>query len=202
MMFHLRALMFIQSRLFRLLYSWRFGSFGRGTTVVSPIAIEGAQNIYLAEDVFIAAQTCLAAMPHTGAKSCSLMIGKGCQIGRFNHIYATDQITLEEHVLTANGVYISDNQHDYRNHEMPIMLQPILQRKAITIGSGTWLGHNVCVMGASIGRNCAVGANSVVINDIPDYCVVVGAPARIIKRYDGELKIWRSTQPDGSWTDE
>jgi len=201
MMFHLRVLMFIQSRLFRLLYSWRFGSFGSGTIVVSPIAIEGAQNIHLAEDVFVAAQTCLAAMPYTGAKSCSLVIEKGCRIGRFNHIYATDRIVLQEHVLTANGVYISDNQHDYRNTEIPILLQPILQRKPVTIGSGTWLGHNVCVMGASIGRNCAVGANAVVINDIPDYCVVVGAPARIIRRYDSESRTWKSTRSDGNWLD-
>jgi len=35
-----------------------------------------------------------------------------------------------------------------------------------------------------------VGANAVVTEDVPDYCVVAGAPARIVKRYDPETKAW------------
>jgi acetyltransferase-like isoleucine patch superfamily enzyme len=45
-----------------------------------------------------------------------------------------------------------------------------------------------------------VGANSVVTRDVPDYSIVVGAPARIIKRFDVDAKIWRRTNPDGSFT--
>lgn len=59
------------------------------------------------------------------------------------------------------------------------------------IGEGSWLEVNVCVMGATIGKHCVVGANSVVIHDIPDYCVVVG----IVKRYDFATKQWRKTDP-------
>ena len=69
--------------------------------------------------------------------------------------------------------------------------------KNITISDGAWLGENVCIIGANIGKNVVVGANSVVTHDIPDYCVAVGSPAYIIKRYDFERKEWRKTDKEG-----
>jgi len=58
----------------------------------------------------------------------------------------------------------------------------------VRIGAGSWIGHGAVVLpGATIGRHVAIGANSVVTGDIPDFCVAVGSPARIIRRYvDGE----------------
>lgn len=53
-----------------------------------------------------------------------------------------------------------------------------------------WIGEGVCIIGAKIGKNVVVGANAVVTKDIPDYCVVVGQPARIIKRYNLQKQIW------------
>jgi hypothetical protein len=44
-----------------------------------------------------------------------------------------------------------------------------------------------------------VGTNAVVRGTFPDYCVLVGAPARIVKRYDAISGIWRRTAPDGSF---
>jgi len=41
-----------------------------------------------------------------------------------------------------------------------------------------------------IGHNCVIGANSVVTSDIPDYCVAVGIPAKVIKKYDFKKKSW------------
>lgn len=59
------------------------------------------------------------------------------------------------------------------------------------IGEGTWLGENVCVIGAKIGKHCVIGANSVVTKDIPDYSIAVGAPARIIKQYNFKENVWK-----------
>jgi len=73
---------------------------------------------------------------------------------------------------------------------MPILKQPIKQLPPMTIGDGTWLGENVCVLGVSIGKNCVIGANSVVTKEIPDYSVAVGAPARIIKKYNLNTNRW------------
>jgi acetyltransferase-like isoleucine patch superfamily enzyme len=67
------------------------------------------------------------------------------------------------------------------------------------IGDGAWLGENVCVIGASVGKQSVVGANSVVMQDIPDYCVAVGTPAKIIKRYSFEKKEWLRTNEKGEF---
>jgi acetyltransferase-like isoleucine patch superfamily enzyme len=82
---------------------------------------------------------------------------------------------------------------------MPIMHQPILQKGVVEIGEGSWLGHNACVIGARIGRHCVVGANAVVTRDVPDFCVLVGAPAIIIKRLDIDTGIWKPTHTDGTF---
>ena len=61
----------------------------------------------------------------------------------------------------------------------------------VTIGDGTWIGINACVMGnVRIGKNCVIGANSVVTGDVPDYAVAVGSPARIVKLLDVESGKW------------
>ena len=64
------------------------------------------------------------------------------------------------------------------------------QLNEVLIGEGSWIGENVCIIGASVGKNSIVGANSVVTNNIPDYCVAVRAPARVIKRYDNKDNQW------------
>ena len=111
-------------------------------------------------------------------------------IGNFNHIYSTHSIILHKDVLTADKVYISDNIHGYEDINIPIRKQPIVQKKEVEIGEGSWLGENVCVIGAKIGKHCVIGANSVVTKDIPDNCLAVGSPARVIKKYNFEKKEW------------
>jgi acetyltransferase-like isoleucine patch superfamily enzyme len=76
------------------------------------------------------------------------------------------------------------------------MDKSIKQNNTVEIGDGTRISENVCMLGARIGKNCVVGANSVVTSDIPDYCIVVGVPAKIIKRYDFHLNKWIKTDPD------
>ena len=62
---------------------------------------------------------------------------------------------------------------------------------AITVGDNCWLASNVTVCpGVKIGKNCVIGAGSVVTKDIPDYSVAVGNPAKVIKRYDINKQKW------------
>lgn len=164
--------------------------FGRNSNIIFPLEMLGKENISIGDNVQIAYRCRLAAVPHTKSPICELIIKDGCLIGNFNHIYATKRILLEENVLTADRVYISDNIHGYSAVNIPILAQPIVQKKEVVIGAGSWLGENVCVIGASIGKNCVIGANSVVTRDIPDFCVAVGAPARVVKKYNHITGIW------------
>jgi acetyltransferase-like isoleucine patch superfamily enzyme len=176
--------------LFRLAVGPFFGNFGRRAVILRPRGIEGIRRINIGEDVYVADGGLLAAVPLTGCEHCELTIGEGCKIGSNNHIYATHSIIFESEVLTAGGVYISDNVHGYEDPAVAILKQPVQQLAKVRIGRGAWLGQNVCVIGASIGRGSVIGSNSVVLQDIPDYCVAVGAPARIVRRLDPVSGAW------------
>lgn len=173
-----------------LLYPMQFSFFGKNSRIDKPLRIDGKKNVFIADNVYIQPYTWLACQPLTGCSNPVLKIGKGSTIGNFNHIYATQRIVIEDNVLTADKVYISDNLHGYESIDSPIISQPIKQVNPVNIGEGSWLGENVCVIGASIGKHCTIGANSVVTRDIPDYCVAVGAPAKVIKQYNFETKQW------------
>ena len=71
--------------------------------------------------------------------------------------------------------------------------QKIKQINHVEIGDGTWIGENVCILGVKIGKNCVIGANSVVTKDIPDYSVVVGSPAVIIKKFNITANRWEKS---------
>ncbi|CUH82315.1 acyltransferase [Tropicibacter naphthalenivorans] len=199
LMFVFRLRNLICTRVFRLLFARRFAAFGRGTNVLLPDGIEGAQNISLGDGVLVGARTLLAARPIVPGGRAALKIGSGTLLGRANHIYATGSIEIGEKVLTANNVYIADNRHGYEDPDTPVMDQPVIQLAPTRIGDGTWLGHGACVVGAQVGRGCVIGAGAFVTTDIPDRCVVVGAPARIVKRFDPDSGTWRSTHPDGTF---
>lgn len=171
-------------------YKIVFGQFGWLSYINNPLRIDGAKRIFIGNRCTIQYKTWLAANPLTG-ETAKLIIEEGCNIGNFNHIYATHKIVLHKNVLTADKVYISDNLHGYEDITIPICRQSIIQKNTVEIGEGSWLGENVCVIGANIGKHCVIGANSVVTKDIPDYSIAVGAPAIIIKQYDFYANKWK-----------
>ncbi len=171
-------------------YPFQFKHFGKSSLILRPLIIEGKRYIGIGDHVYIQDQTRLSCVPLTGARQPELVIGNGCVLGNFNHIYATEGVVIEDKVLTADRVYIADNQHSYENVDMAVIEQPIKQTAKVRIGEGSWLGENVCVCGASIGKHCVIGANAVVTKDIPDYSIAVGIPARVIKQYNKHTKIW------------
>ena len=123
-----------------------------------------------------------------------LSIGDNCAIGDYCHITSVRKVIFEDNVLLANNVYISDNLHGFENIKIPIKDQPIKFKKEVVLQSGCWIGENVCIIGASIGKNSIIGANSVVTTDIEDYCIAVGSPAKIIKKFDLVSKNWISVK--------
>ena len=117
-------------------------------------------------------------------------IGDYTYIGRNAHIVSVRDVKIGSSVLIADKVYISDNLHDYQDIEVPIKSQAVVFKKSVCIGDHSWLGENVCVIGASVGKHSIVGANSVVTSDIPDYSIAVGAPAKVIKQYNHQTNQW------------
>lgn len=173
-------------------YQHIFRHFGQGSTIKKPIILNNPQNIFIGDHVTILYNAWLSGPPYNKGQESILKVGNNSAIGNYSHIYATNQIIIEDKVLIADKVYISDNLHNYKNIALPIIDQGINQLSAVIVGQGSWIGENVCIMGASIGKNCVIGANAVVTKDIPDYSVAVGIPAKVIKRYNNETGMWQS----------
>jgi acetyltransferase-like isoleucine patch superfamily enzyme len=180
-------------------YQSFFAHFGKHSILVNPTNIDFPKRIFIGNKVYIGHNAWLAANPLTGNSNCKLTIGDGTSIGRFSHIYATSKIEIGIKVLMADKVYISDNLHGYSDISLPIIDQSILQIGEVSVGDNSWIGENVCIIGACIGKHSVIGANAVVTKNIPDYCVAVGAPAKIIKRYNFEKNIWQKTNENGEF---
>ena len=126
-----------------------------------------------------------------------ISLKNGCDIGTRSRIISGKKIILEEDVLTGPNVFISDQDHKYEDIKFPIKKQGIVIKEGngIKIGKGSWIGTNSVIIGnIEIGRGCVIGANSVVTKSIPDYCVAVGNPARIIKKYNFDNEKWEKVK--------
>lgn len=121
-----------------------------------------------------------------------IVIGEGTNIGRRSTISAANSIVIGKNVLMASDVLITDHFHEYRDVAIPIMHQGITTHEdRVIIGDDTWIGTHAVIMGnVTVGKHCVIGANSVVNRDIPDYCVAVGNPSRIIKTLDVRTGQW------------
>ncbi|OOQ59468.1 acyltransferase [Mucilaginibacter pedocola] len=178
-------------------YKLMLGALGHKARIYRGLKLDGGKNIFIGNNVYIGRLSWLAASPLTNKQNCKLVINEGAYIGNFAHIYSTSSITIGKKALLADKVYITDNLHGYDDITLPYIEQPIKQLKPVLIGEGCWIGENVCIIGANVGKQSIIGANAVVTKDIPDYCVAVGSPARIIKRYCEQEKIWKKTTPEG-----
>ncbi len=120
----------------------------------------------------------------------SIEIGDRTSFGRFSMITATNKVRVGKAVIMADRVFISDCNHRFENPELPIMYQGLTRGDATEIGDHSWVGAGAVIVGCRVGRHCVVGANAVVLHDVPDYSVVVGSPAKVVKRYNNINNKW------------
>ena len=116
--------------------------------------------------------------PIQGACIDRIKIGNNVFINSNTLFMARGGITIEDDVQIAANCQLLTNNHDPYERQ-------ILTCKPILIKKGAWIGAGASIMpGICIGKHAIVGASSVVTKDVPDYAVVVGNPARVIKTLD------------------
>ena len=161
--------------------SWgMLSSMAWGCRVTNPQYISvGNQNVFLRN-------TAITATPALSGLSPSITIGSNCHFGIRNHITCINEITIGDNLLTGAYVLISDNSHGTVDKDMlntAPFNRPLVSKGEVHIGNNVWLCDKVSILAnVHIGDNVIIGANSVVTKDIPDNCVAVGIPAKIIKR--------------------
>ena len=121
----------------------------------------------------------------------------GVRIQQNLHLTCAESIIVGENTAIAANVTITDIHHPYVDINKPIERQDI-EVHPVKIGRDCKIYNNVVILpGTIIGNHVTIGANSVVKGYIPDYCVAVGSPSRIIKRYDFKECQWRKTNSSG-----
>jgi acetyltransferase-like isoleucine patch superfamily enzyme len=113
-----------------------------------------------------------------------ITIGDRCTLGKGIGIVGHERIAIGDDIWTGHYVYVTDQNHGYEDVELPIGVQ-MWKNEPVSIGDGSWLGHGAIVLpGSRIGRHVVVAAGAVVVGlDVPDYSVVAGVPARVVRRY-------------------
>lgn len=106
-------------------------------------------------------------------------------------IMAAAPITIHDNVLIASDVVITSENHGMNPEYSPSYAQTPLTGKPVEIGDGCWLGEKVMIMpGVTLGKKCIAAAGAVVTKSFPDYSLVAGVPAKLIKRYNLQTHQW------------
>lgn len=122
-----------------------------------------------------------------------VMIGEKTIVGMGSVIIGP--VSIGNHVMIAQNIVMSGLNHGYEDVNIPPSDQPVTCRDII-ISDNVWIGANsVITAGVTLGKHCVVGAGSVVTKSVPPYSVVVGNPARVIKKYNSENNTWESVVP-------
>ncbi len=129
-------------------------------------------------------------------KNACLILGNNIRANHRLHIGCVENVVIGNDVLIASNVYISDHSHGSyvgEDQSEPDVIPNVrtICSKPIFIGDNCWLGENVSVLpGVTIGYGSIIGAGSVVTKDIPSKCIAVGAPAKVIKKWDDVKRRW------------
>ena len=183
----------------------KFKNNAKGISIALPRRIINPHRIYIGNDASIGPGCLLMAVeeyngvtPVDDGKYAlhqkftpELIIGNRFTSTGSLQISAHQKVVIEDDVMFAANVFISDGLHGYENALVPYRYQEISKISPVIIKNGSWIGQNVVVLpGVTIGELSIVGANSVVTSDIPDRCIAVGSPARVIKKWNEKNKAW------------
>ena len=111
-------------------------------------------------------------------KFSNVSIGYRCSFGGNVVLHSFDKIEIGDDCMIAYGVNITTATHDYN---VEIMNKTYIT-KPVKIGSNVWIGINAIILpGVTIGNGAVIGGGAVVTKDVPEYAIVVGNPAKILK---------------------
>lgn len=152
------------------------------------VQIIGINNISFGRNVFISDGSWINLNNRDNQKH--LYIGNNSFIGRNNFFTVGDEIVLDDYFFSSVNCKIIGASHE-KDPFVPYSASPTTTNKYIKIGTNVFLGAGVSIIGnVSIGFGSIIGADSVVISDIPPLSIAVGNPAKVIKRFNIKLNEW------------
>jgi len=172
---------------------------GKNAKLTYPIRVERGSFISIGDNSEIYSNAFLQAVQEVPTDRPSLQIGNNVRIWSNVQISAAQEMIIGNNVVLSANSFVTDTTHPYEDITHAPRYNHLKKLGKVVIGDDTWIGRNAIVSGCSLGKHCVVGANTFVTKDIPDYCVVVGNPCRIVKRYNFSSQQWEKTDKDGNF---
>jgi acetyltransferase-like isoleucine patch superfamily enzyme len=176
-----------------LLYRLVFKQFGKGSYIHKPLYISNATYITIGERVSIFGGIRLEVIRDNENRIPELFIGNNTNIEQNVHIVCHSRIRIGNDVSITGNCAIVDVTHPYSDINNRVKIGARIQDddSFVEIGDGSWIGYgSVILPNVRIGKYVVVGANSVVVKDIPDYSIAAGSPAKVIKQFDPVTGAW------------
>lgn len=144
--------------------------FEPGSMVFHAEQIEIGNNVYVGHYAII-----------KGYYKHQMVIGDNVWIGQHCFLHSAGGLVIGNNVGIGPGVKITTALHEEEGREKPIVFGALAFR-AVTLKDGCNIGVNAVILpGVRIGKGAQVGAGAVVTKDVPDFVVVAGVPARVIR---------------------
>jgi acetyltransferase-like isoleucine patch superfamily enzyme len=159
-------------------------SFGKNTTIEHHTVIDGyARNkVQLGDNCKIGAYSLVTCTSHFSKYGIGLTMGNNSAVGRFTEFGAAGGIEIGNDVIMGSYVSFHSENHNFTDTTKLIREQGVTS-KGIKIGNNVWVGAKVTFLdGCEVGNHCVVAAGAVVSGTFPDYSVIGGIPAKVIKQ--------------------
>lgn len=161
--------------LFRRLY------YGIGVKLKSSVQSERAKKVrYWMASRFVESCGRNVNFEHGAKINPQLSIGDNSGVGV--NCELSGRIVIGNDVMMGPNCIMRTYSHAHDLLDIPMNQQGFEPEQVMHIGDDVWIGTNVIILpGANIGSHCIIGAGAVVTKDVPDYAIVGGVPAKIIR---------------------
>ena len=154
----------------------QFARLGQNVVFEPGVLVFHPENIEVGDDVYVGHQAILK-----GYYKNRFVIGDGCWIGQQCFLHSAGGIVLGRNVGVGPGVKILTSQHELGDVSRPILHAPA-RFAPVSVGDGADLGAGCILLpGVRVGAGAQIGAGAVVTQDVPDFAIAVGVPARVVR---------------------
>lgn len=172
----------------------RLGGRGENSYIRRPNVIRQPEQVFIGDNVTIDPSCAVQCVNYGDKVKPKIVLGNNVGFRRGTVVVAANDIVFENGVSVARNVYISNANHAMEVDGVEYGDQPVTGGR-ILIKEGAWIGNGSTILGGQaelvIGQKSIVGAGSIVKKSVPDYTIVAGNPAKVIKQWDFELKEWK-----------
>ena len=174
-----------------LMTKWKYGQLGKHSYIGKTLFIQRPKRLFIGNDVRIYP----GMRAELTKEEASIVIEDHVSIGQNFHVVSYDrQLVIGSNTTISGNVFISNVNHGYQEIDTHSLKQKLIAKDTV-IGSYCFIGYGAVILpGTKLGKQCIVGANSVVSGEFPDYCVIAGVPARVIRRYQKNTNLWEKVE--------